>query len=107
MGIEKFGCAERTSDTTFSTDGQAFIALPPRSDFSSVRYEFVDQATAVQKDGKVLVAGVAYDPAVDTVVYSALIRINADGTPDQTYIQSERGRGVWDSDSSDVKVNIP
>jgi len=80
-------------DPTFSGDGQALLILPNG-------YSFSDGAVAVQADGKVLVAGTAYDPELETIQYDALIRVNVDGTLDKVFVSTD----IFDFGASDVEV---
>jgi uncharacterized delta-60 repeat protein/uncharacterized repeat protein (TIGR01451 family) len=76
-----FGIARLNSDgsldTSFNGDGMTTI------DFGGVD---VAQSMAIQADGKIVLAGNSYDPAVPPPYrYIALARLNSDGTADTTF----------------------
>jgi uncharacterized delta-60 repeat protein len=67
--------ANGTLDTTFGNGGQ--VTNPPGSNMGPV-------AVVLQADGKIVV-GQAGGIPLETVVFGALARYNADGTPDPTF----------------------
>ena len=75
--------ADGSVDATFGTGGRAVIALPSATLSAGSASE---QILIQPEDDKIILAETAYTPgAAPTAVGTAVIRLNADGTPDSTF----------------------
>jgi uncharacterized delta-60 repeat protein len=85
-GQSNFACAryytDGSPDDTFGTRGQADVALTAAEDTA--------RAVALQDDGKVVLAGIAADPA-GKEDHFAVVRLNADGQPDTSFTGKRAG----------------
>jgi uncharacterized delta-60 repeat protein len=82
-----------TPDSSFDGDGRAFIDLAAAGSRANV--------VALQADGKIVVGGLLREP-VGTVSDFALVRLNTDGSPDNTF----DGDGKLTTEFSTTSTNI-
>ncbi|MEO5892884.1 MAG: T9SS type A sorting domain-containing protein [Ferruginibacter sp.] len=81
--------ADGSPDATFSGDGKLII---------TIGFADVCKTVALQSDGKIVLAGYSFtDPNYDSVYY-AIVRLNADGSFDNTF--SEDGKQLTDFEAS-------
>jgi uncharacterized delta-60 repeat protein len=79
-GNQKFAVARYTAagelDNSFGTDGKVTVEI------STTQFYDYAYALAIQSDGKIVVAGYSYDGSKNVF---AIVRLNADGTLDNTF----------------------